>query len=275
MEKESLDERMKLYEGIEAQRHLIPLLPICCRLDGRCFSSFTRGLVRPFDIVFSQMMIETTKFLVEETNACVGYTESDEISLILYSETLKSQVFFDGRIQKLTSVLASLATAKFLSLVFERLPDKARELPVFDCRVWNVPNKDEAANAILFRENDASRNSCSMAASHYYSHKELDNKTSKEKNEMLFAKGINWNDYPSHFKRGTFIQRKKVLRKFTTSELDKLPPKHEARKNPDLVYERSEVEIVSMPPFSTVINRVGVIFNGEEPMTEKKDNKNV
>ncbi len=274
MEKESLDDRMKLYEAIEAKRHLIPLLPICCRLDGKCFSSFTRDLVRPFDIVFSQMMIETTKFLVEEANACIGYTESDEISLIIYSDSTKSQVFFDGRIQKLTSVLASLATAKFLSLVFERLPDKARELPVFDCRIWNVPNKDEAANAILFREMDASRNSVSMAASHYYSHKQLNNVTSKEKQELLYKKGVNWNDYPSHFKRGTFIQRKKVLRKFTASELDKLPPKHKAREDPDLVYERSEVEIVSMPPFSTVVNRVGVIFNGEEPVTEKKGNKN-
>jgi len=274
MEKESLDDRMKLYEAIEAQRHLIPLLPICCRLDGKCFSSFTRDLVRPFDIVFSQMMIETTKFLVEEANACIGYTESDEISLIIYSDSTKSQVFFDGRIQKLTSVLASLATAKFLSLVFERLPDKARELPVFDCRVWNVPNKEEAVNSILWREIDSTKNSYSMSARCYYSAKELHGKNSSEIQEMLFQKGINWSDYPFHFKRGTFIQRKKVLRKFTASELDKLPPKHKAREDPDLVYERSEVEIVSMPPFSTIVNRVGVIFNGEEPVTEKKGNKN-
>lgn len=265
MEIETLDDRMKFFEEIEAQRHLIPLLPICVRLDGKCFSSFTRDMVRPFDATFSKIMVDTTKFLVEEVNACIGYTESDEISLVLYSDNLKSQVYFNGRIQKLVSVIASLASVKFLSLIIERMPRKAEEMPVFDCRIWNVPNKIEAANAILSRENDSTRNSVHMAANHYYSHKELHNKNAAEMHEMLHEKGINWNDYPSAFKRGTFIQRKYSTRKFTIEELDKLPPKHNARKNPELEFERSDVVIVDMPPFNKVINRIEVIFDGIEP----------
>jgi len=262
---------MKLYEAIEAQRHLIPLLPICVRLDGKCFSAFTRDMNRPFDERMASMMIETTMFLVKETNACIGYTESDEISLILYSDTLKSQVYFDGRIQKLVSVLASLATAKFNRLVSIYMPEKANELPVFDCRVWNVPNKEEAANAILFRELDATKNAVSMAARHYYSAKELHGKHSSEMQEMLFKKGVNFNDYDSHFKRGTFVQRRVTTRKFTSDEIDKLPPKHAARKNPNLEYERTDFCILDMPPFSKVTNRVEVIFDGAEPVCAKPE----
>jgi len=270
--KDDLGDRMKMLEGIEAGRRFLPLLPICVRLDGKCFSSFTRGMKRPFDSVMSDMMVETTKFLVEETNACIGYTQSDEISLILYSDTYKSQVFFDGIIQKLVSVLASLATAKFLTLVMGKMPDKVKELPVFDCRVWTVPNKEEAVASILWREFDSTKNSISMLAQSKFSHKELDGKTGEEKQEMLFSKfGINWNDIEPRFKRGTYIQRKKIVRRFSVEELDKLPPKHAARKNPDLTFERSDVIVVNMPPLSTVVNRVAVIFDGAEPETLKKE----
>lgn len=265
---------MKEFEMAEAGRRLIPLLPICCRLDGKCFHSFTKGMNRPFDSVMSDMMVETTAFMVEETNACIGYTQSDEISLVLYSDSLKSQVYFDGRIQKLVSVLAAKTTAKFLTLVFERMPEKVRELPVFDCRVWVVPNKDEAVNTILWREFDASKNSISMLAQSKFSHKELDGKSGEEKQEMLFSKfGINWNDIEPRFKRGTYVQRKTTVRRFTTEELEMLPPKHEARRNPDLTFERSDVKVVEMPPLSTVVNRVAVIFDGADPETLKDAKK--
>ena len=84
--KDSFGDRMKMYEGIEASRILMPGLPICVRLDGRAFHTFTRGLNRPYDERLSRMMIETTKRLVEDTHALIGYTQSDEISLILVNE---------------------------------------------------------------------------------------------------------------------------------------------------------------------------------------------
>ena len=91
-EKDQLGNRMKEYEMTEAGRMLMPLLPVMIRLDGKCFSKFTKGLVRPYDIGMSTMMIETTKALVEETNAKIGYTQSDEISLVLFSDTDESKV---------------------------------------------------------------------------------------------------------------------------------------------------------------------------------------
>src|ERR1700741_264409 len=110
--KDAFGDRMKLYEMTEAGRRLMPLVPVMARIDGRSFSGFTRKLERPYDKRLSDLMIETTRWLVEITVACMGYTQSDEISLTWYSESSESQVFFDGRIQKMVSQLASLATVK-------------------------------------------------------------------------------------------------------------------------------------------------------------------
>lgn len=264
--KDDLGDRMKMFEGMEAGRKFLPLLPICCRLDGRNFGNFTKGMKRPFDSTMSDMMVLTTVFLVEEANACIGYTQSDEISLILHSDSMKSQTYFDCRIQKLVSVLASTATAKFMSLVAERMPEKFKALPCFDCRAWVVPDKEEAVNTILWREWDCLKNSVSMLAQSKFSHKELDGKNGSEKQEMLFSKfGINWNDVESRFKRGVYVQRKKSFRRFSNEELAKLPPKHNARKDPNLIFERTDVIVVDMPPLGKVINRVEVIFEGAEP----------
>ncbi len=269
--KDDLGDRMKMLEMVEAGRMLMPLLPTMIRLDGRSFHSFTRGLKRPYDERMSDIMIQTTKFLVEETNACIGYTQSDEISLVLNSDSYHSQIFFDGRIQKLNSVIAALASVRFNKLVVEKLPEKSHIDAVFDCRVWNVPTKDEAVNNFIWRENDAVKNSVSMAARAYFSHKQVDNKTGPEKHEMLYSKGVNWNDYPPFFKRGTYVQRVNVSRKFTAEEIEKLPPKHAARKNPDLIVERSEVRVVDMPKMSSILNRIDVIFNGDKPIFVKKE----
>jgi len=160
----TIGDRMKLLEGEEAKRKFMPVLPICVRLDGKSFHSFCKGLKRPFDKRLSELMVDTTKFLVEESNALVGYTQSDEITLIIYSEDYKSQVYFDGRIQKIVSVLSSAATAFFNSKLSEYLPEKANLLPKFDCRAWQVPNKVEAVNVLVWREQDAIKNSISMAA---------------------------------------------------------------------------------------------------------------
>ena len=256
-----MGDRLKYYEGIEAGRVLIPHLPICVRVDGRAFHTFTRGMNRPYDINMSNSMIETMKYLVERTDACIGYVQSDEISLIL--SDIKDPMF-GGRVQKLTSVIASMATAKFNQEIHKFYTDKP--LAEFDCRVWNVPNRTEAANTILWREFDATKNSISMAARAYYSDKQLLNKNSSEKQDLLMEKGVNWNDYPDFFKRGTYGKRVVVNRTLTPEELKDLPEHHEARKNPDMIVTRTEIRAISMPIFSKVTNREGVIFENEEPI---------
>ena len=263
---DALGDRMKMLEAREAGRRTLPLLPICARLDGKCFSKFTKGLHRPFDLRMQSLMLDVTLKLVEETNACIGYTQSDEISLIYYSSTYASQVFFDGKIQKMVSVLASMATAHFNKLVpqYLYLEEKKDELAYFDCRVWDVPTKEEAVNTILWRELDATKNAISMAARTVYSHKELMHKTCSEMQEMLFQKGINFNDYPSFFKRGAFVQRKDFKKVLTDKELAKMPEKY-ANEIKGKEITRSEVVFVEVPPFNKVINRVEFIFDGDIP----------
>src|SRR3954469_9394256 len=106
-------DRMKEYELAEAGRRLLPLLPIVARIDGKRFSRFTRGLTRPCDERLSRLMVATTRHLVETSSALAGYTQSDEISLLWFEDDPKAQMFLDRRIQKLTSILASIATAYF------------------------------------------------------------------------------------------------------------------------------------------------------------------
>lgn len=266
MKTKSLGDRMKEYEFQTCSYKMIPRLPVIARLDGKSFSSFTRGLEKPYDKRLSDLMVETTKYLVKETNANVGYTQSDEITLLWYTDKIESSIYFDGKLFKMIGDLAASASVFFNSKLKEYLPEKADKLPRFDARVFNLPNLTEAVNCFLWRENDAVKNSITLAASEYYSHKELYKKNGNEKQEMLFQKGVNWNDYPSFFKRGSYIQRKRVLTKFTAEEINKLPKKHKARENPDLEIERWSIDIINMPPLGKVGNAIDVIVYGEEPL---------
>lgn len=257
-----LGDRMKMYEMAEAGRKATPLLPLCVRLDGRSFHSWTKDLERPHDEVFCALMQDATKMLVEETNARVGYTQSDEISLVLYSDNIESELFFDGKFHKINSVCASLASSYFNMWAKESMG--LRPIATFDCRSWNVPNLEEAANAILWREEDATRNSVSMAARSMYSHQQVQNKKRSDLHEMMHQKGKNWNDYPDCFKRGSYFRRVTRSLPLTPEQLAKIPKAN--RPEPGTLYERSIVERVAMPPLSTVTNKVGCLFMGYSPL---------
>ena len=266
---EKMGDRLKGYESQTTDTMLIPLLPAMARLDGKNFSSFTKGLKRPYDERLSNLMIETTKYLVKETNALCGYTQSDEISLVWYSAISDSQIYFNGRVFKMETDLAGMSSVFFNEKLPEYLPEKVGKRPRFDTRVWNVPTLEEAANTFLWREFDATKNSITMASRCYYSDKTLFKLNGSQKQELLFQKGVNWNDYPSFFKRGTYIQRKKTFTKFSADEIEKLPKNHQARTNPNLEIERNVISILDLPPLSQVKNRVDVIIFGEEPIQEK------
>lgn len=264
-DKDALGDRMKQYEAVTASTRFLPLLPICVRIDGKNFSKFTARMERPFDMKFHACMCEVTKRLVEASHAVIGYTQSDEISLVLYSATLDSQLFFDGKQQKLVSVLASMATRFFVTALLKYYPEYAAKEAFFDARAWVVPSREEAVNVLIWRELDATKNSVSMAARHYFSHKELHGLGRADQMELLFSKGVNWNDYPTSFKRGTYFRRVTTLKPFSREELDSLPPKHNARKNPGLLIERTLVEQQEVLPLKNLTNRVGFVFGGEPP----------
>ncbi len=253
---ESLGDRMKSYERATATQ-LDANLPIVIRLDGRHFHSFTRGLVRPFDTTFNKCMELTTMALVKETNAAVGYTQSDEITLILKP---RPQAIYGGRVEKICSHLAALASVKFLIQVQKRLPPiYANKEPTFDCRCFNVPNLMEAANAVLWRELDAEKNSVSALAQSIFSHKALFKKHSGAKKEMIENAGcMKWDDYPVAFKRGIYVKRQIVTLPVL---LENLPPKHNGHKNPTLVSLRTEVQVVHFERLLEYKNRVNILFN--------------
>lgn len=265
---DSLGNRMKEFEDTSK---LTKQLPIYCRLDGICFHSFCEDLRKPYDERLSNLMIQVTKYLLQEFNANCGYTQSDEISLG-WNLDEQTEMMCGGKIQKLLTHLSSKASVRFNRLLPSYIPEKADVEACFDARLHIMPNLSEAANAFLWRELDAAKNSISMAASNYFEHNELMNKTGSEKQEMLFSKhGINWNDYPNVFKRGRFIIKKRVLVKYTTEDLESLPEKHNARKNPDLMIEKTQyLEYPDLPRFNTVQNREGFLFLGEEPQIIKE-----
>lgn len=268
MKNDDLGDRMKMYEKAGTHQ-LLPMLPIIARLDGKAFHSFTKNLKKPFDDGFMLLMQNTAKYLVEETNAIIGYTQSDEITLIYYSDNIKSQIFMGGKHSKMISILSSMATAYFNKNLTKYLPSKANSCPLFDCRVFNVPTKTEAVNNLIWREQDAVRNSISMLAQSYFSHKELHKKSCDNMQEMLFQKhGINWNDLPATKKRGTYILRMKTKAPFSAEELEKLPAEHNARKNPNLVVERNMVLPIDLPILTKITNREDVIFDGAYPILQ-------
>ena len=229
--------RMKEYYEQIPKTKLMRRCPVVCRVDGKSFHSFTKGFKKPFDELLIQSMQETMKYLCENIQGCVlGYQQSDEISLLLIDyKTLESQAFFDYEVQKICSITASMATMAFnrfltnnyqqwiketipedklmessnllnykeeliLSTVYFKAIDKGA---MFDARCFNIP-KEEVTNYFYWRQLDATRNSIQMVGQANFSHKELQNKSCNEIQDMLHEqRGINWNDFPVYQKRGS------------------------------------------------------------------------
>jgi len=268
MSNDAFGDRMKGYESVETGRRLDTSLPVYARIDGRSFSKFTRGMQRPFDPRMTSAMQAATRHLVKATDARLGYTQSDEISLIWEVDTVNpsAQMFFDGKVQKLCSVLAGLATAAFTQAVMASDPEfaaYAERLPHFDARVFNLPSRDEGANAFLWRELDATRNAVSMTAYANFSAKSLHGVSVFGMRERLAEAGVDFEAYPRPFRRGTYYRRKTVERAMTPDELARIPERH--RPAADTLVMRTEIAEVDMPPFATVVNRVAVVFDGAEP----------
>jgi len=267
MATDGLGDRCKAFEQAEAGRRAMRGLPLLARLDGRAFHTFTRDLNRPYEPGMSAAMVETARYLVQEMRPLVGYTQSDEITLAWFEPSQSvSDYDFDGRFQKLASVLAGMASTRFYQLVLEHLPQKAKETPHFDCRVWQVPTLADATDVFVWREDDATKNSITMAAGAYYGDSELDGKSSSVKQEMLWQKGINWNDFPSFFKRGTYLQRRAFERTMTEEERSRIPEAH--RPPVGATFQRNAVVELDLPPARKIANLTAVLFERADPVAK-------
>lgn len=236
---DDLGVRMKTFYEQIPKTKLMRRCPVAIRIDGKAFHTFTRGFQKPFDEVLIKSMQETMKYLCENIQGCVlGYTQSDEITLILVDyKKLTSSAWFDYEVQKTCSIAASMATMAFnnafgLNIEKETLgfSDKDGNIvdkdkyklylthlnsslngAMFDARCFNIP-KEEVTNLVYWRQLDASRNSIQMVGQANFSHKELQNKSCNDIQDMLMTqKGINWNDLPTYQKRGSCCVRNKIV----------------------------------------------------------------
>jgi len=200
--KDTLGDRMK--ENYEDRTRIF--LPrrtyTIIRIDGKAFHTYTKGLERPFDEKLINDMDETAMFLCKNIQGSkFAFVQSDEISILLTDfDDLTTDAWFDGNIQKMVSVSSSFATAKFNEL-------RPGKLAFFDSRVFTIPSNIEVENYFIWRQQDTTRNSISSVAQSLYSHKQLEGKNTNEQQEMIFQKGINWNDYAPKYKRGRFIEK--------------------------------------------------------------------
>ena len=226
--KDSLGDRMKGYENI-SRSYLTRRVPVIIRLAGKAFHTFTRGMKKPFDPVLTQAMQQTMKSLCENIQGCVfGYTQSDEITLVLTDyATIKTDAWFGYNIQKMTSIAASMATLAFdreFIIAYGQWFDRSftngesdlpgfssldalyaskRHQALFDARVFSIP-KEEVCNCLIWRQQDATRNSIEAVGQAFFSQRELHKKNCNEIQEMLWSNhNINWNNFPTENKRGS------------------------------------------------------------------------
>lgn len=206
----SLSDRMKGYENINRD-YLMRRTPVIIRLDGKAFHTWTSKITKPFDIDLSSVMNKTMKYLVDNIqNAVFGYTQSDEISLFLRDyDTLTTDMWFGGNIQKIASISASMTTSYFNG-EWRKHNETTQKDALFDSRVFNIP-KEEVANYFMWRQNDAVRNSIQMIAQHYLGHKKIQGFSNIQVSEMLAAESIFVEEFDHSFRYGSSYSKSKDI----------------------------------------------------------------
>ena len=238
--KDSLGDRMKGYENI-SRNYLTRRIPAIIRIDGKAFHTFTRGMKKPFDRILMSVMQDVMKYLCENIQGCVfGYAQSDEITLVLTDyEKITTDAWFGYNIQKMSSIAASMTSVAFnkffckaitnyatsdevYSIFHSGDAEKKKETKsylatlynalnkgaLFDARAFSIP-KDEVCNCLIWRQQDATRNSIEAVGQAYFSHSVLHKKSCNMIQEMLWSQqNINWNDFPTDCKRGACCYRK-------------------------------------------------------------------
>ena len=213
---DALGDRMKRYESV-SEHYLTRRTPVIVRVDGKAFHTLTRYFNKPFDANFNEVMRATAHKLCEKIQGCkLAYTQSDEISLLLTDwEKLDTEPWFGYNLNKVVSISAALASVYFNAnravlqsqIVLGIIKECHLLTEVFDSRAFNIP-KEEVCNYFIWRQQDATRNSVNMVASHYFSPKQLHGLNSDQRQEKLWQeKQINWNNLDTRYKRGSCIKK--------------------------------------------------------------------
>jgi tRNA(His) 5'-end guanylyltransferase len=258
MKKDEFGDRMKDYERNYTSHRVSTDQILCVRIDGKGFSKFTKGFKKPFDDRLSDAMIQTTKKLCAETHASFSYTQSDEITLIYTPGEKATEYMFGGKVSKINSILASMATFhfnKFLSVYID--VDKPA---FFDCRAWAVPDLVEASNVLLWRVQDARKNSISSLFRWTAGHSKMHGLSGEEMKTLLKSDYFtDWDELPNKYKYGTYAKPVTTESYLTQDELMKIP----VHKRPDssVLVKRSKIQELNLGFFGdyTIEHRVEYI----------------
>lgn len=208
MKFDDLDTKLRVYET-NSDSCVLPGMHMVVRLDGRGFTRLTKNVLKleaPFDPRFQWAMADTTAFLMTSGFRVVyGYTQSDEISLLLH----RDDETFGRKRRKILSILAGEASAKFTQVM--------QAIGVFDCRISEFPTDDLVVDYFRWRQEDAHRNALNahcywllrkefMSAS--VASTQLRGMPASAKNELLFSRGINFNELPTWQRRGVGVSWK-------------------------------------------------------------------
>ena len=211
----TLGDRMKAYEHVE-KKNLEPKTPVIIRLDGRAFHTYTKGFEKPFDAnIIAAMKYTTVKLCEEIQNVKLAYSQSDEITLFLADYgSRNTQQWFDGKLDKIISLSASIATYYFNEYMdqnyWSKYPEKNKKPATFDSRAFNMP-RHEVVNNFIWRQQDAIKNSISALAQANYSPKELNRKSTAQMVSMLLDKNINWDELETFKKRGFCATKEYII----------------------------------------------------------------
>jgi len=216
MKKDDIGNRMKSAYENRTRICLPRRTNIIIRIDGKAFHSYTRGMKRPFDDGFMGDMDTTAAYLCKNIQgAKFAFVQSDEISILLTDyDKITTDAWFDNNVQKMASVSASMATRAFNEARMNRIirtGEGEMKWAEFDSRVFQIPEWHEVENYFIWRQQDCVRNSIQSVAQSLYSHKQLNGKNTNEMQEMIFQKGINWNDYDPKYKRGRAIVKEEYI----------------------------------------------------------------
>lgn len=223
-----LADEIKQLEAVTDQR-LHADVPFVIRIDGVAFRTYTRGFAKPFDQRMTRAFIRTSADLLQRFNPTIAYYASDEISLVFNACPISidradkhvREHMYSGRIQKLVSVCASFAAAKFNKYINEEdwsdLPSDHHvrqrvhnHSAYFDGRAFAVPNAFAALASIYWRHRyDTRKNAILTYARSYYSQKALQNKNTDELRELMRGeKQFDvFQDAPKNIMYGTFLKK--------------------------------------------------------------------
>jgi tRNA(His) 5'-end guanylyltransferase len=201
---DDIGDRFKAYEACW-DFSLPRRMPLVIRVDGRGFHGLK--LQKPFDHDFFRTMAGVAEALCREIQGAVlAYVQSDEISVIARDDVQpNTEAWLGKRLSKVISLAAATATA-----AYNERSHMVWDWQQFDARAFVLPDLSEVTNYLIWRQQDATRNSVSMAAHAAFSHKSLQGVNSNGMLDRLRKAGKPWEETPTHFKRGAVVRRVKV-----------------------------------------------------------------